>query len=191
MVNTFELIEWLGIPIRTNANGSATEFFAPVKSPLAHSTNENKHNKLKRLLDGYDEVEKKLNYRFRDKSFLLQAFSHESFTGNDICPNYDSLDFVGDGIINYVLCRHLFRDPRRFSADEIEFFTRLLKSNSCFATVSIRHEIYKYIRLTDTKMCSDVKFFAKFIQKNQCRPINDVCQGIIIIYRLKKLLIEL
>lgn len=174
MVNTFELIEWLGIPIRTNTNGCATEFFAPVKSPLAYSTDKNKHDKLESILDGYEHIEKKLNYTFRDRSFMLQAFSHESFMANDICPNYDSLDFVGDGIINYVLCRHLFRESRRFSADEIEFFTNLLKSNSCFATVSIRHEIHKYIRVMDTKLHGSLASFVKFIQKNQCNPINDV-----------------
>lgn len=185
MVNTFELIEWLGIPIRTNANGSAMEFFAPIKSPLSYSTNENKHKKLENLIDGYDEVEKKLNYTFRDKSFLLQAFSHESFAANDICPNYDSLDFIGDGIINYVLCRHLFRDSRRFSAHEMEFFTNLLKSNSCFATVSVRHGLHKFIRITDTKIHSTLASFVKFIQKNQCKPLNDVSQAIIITNRLK------
>lgn len=174
MVNTFELIEWLDIPIRTNANGSATDFFAPVKSPLAYSTDENKHIKLESLLVGYDNVEKKLNYTFRDKSFMLQAFSHESFAANDICPNYHSLDFVGDGIMNYVLCRHLFRDLRRLSAHELETFMSLLRSNSCLATVSIRHEIYKYIRLSDTKVRGSLSSFVKFVQKNQCKPIDDV-----------------
>lgn len=185
MVNTFELIEWLGTPIRTNANGCATEFFAPVKSPLAYSTAANKHGKLESLLDGYDDVEKKLNYTFRDKSFLLQAFSHKSFTANDICPQYDSLDFVGDGIINYLLCRHLFRDSRRFSAHEIDFFTRLLKSNACFAIVSIRHDIHKYIRLTDTKIHNNLGSFVKLIQKNRCKPMNDVSEAICSSFSLK------
>lgn len=189
MINTFELIEWLGIPIRTNTNGVATEFFAPVKSPLAYSTDENKHGKLENLLRGYEDVEKKLNYTFRDKSFLLQAFSHKSFTANDICPQFDSLDFVGDGVMNYLLCRHFFRDSRRFSAHEIDFFTRLLKSNACFAIISIRHEIYKYIRLTDTKIHNSLASFVKFIQKNQCKPMNDVSQDIVH-SRFRKPLIE-
>nr|ACZ26274.1 dicer-1-like protein [Mayetiola destructor] len=127
------------------------------------------------LLDGYEQIEKKLNYTFRDKSFMLQAFSHESFTANDICPNYDSLDFVGDGIINYLLCRHLFREAGgQFSANEIEFFTNTLKSNCCFATVSIRHGIHNFFRLMDTKLNGSLASFVKFVQKNQCQPINDV-----------------
>lgn len=177
MINTFELIEWLGIPIRTNTNESIMEFFAPIKSPLAHSTDANKHKKLASLLDGYEAIEKKLNYTFCDKSLMLQAFSHESFTANDICPNYNSLDFVGDGIMNYLLCRHLIRDFRRFSAYEIGFFTNLLRSNTCFATVSIRHEIYKYIRYMDTGIHNSLGSFVTFIKKNQCRPLNDVSQA--------------
>lgn len=171
MLNTFEFIEWLGIPIRTD-NKTPLNFFAAPKSPASHSPDE--HCKLNRLLDGYDTVEKMLLYNFCDKTYLLQAFSHESFSSNDICPNYKSLDFVGDAILNYIIVRHLFRDPRFFSAIELKHITNLLISNSNYATVSMRHQLHKYLRHTVPSIRSDIARFAVLFQRNRGKPIDDV-----------------
>lgn len=174
MLNAFEFIQWLGIPIRTNEDDSMPNFFAKPKSPLKHPDSDECHQKLNKLVDGYDAIEQVLRYNFRDKSYLLQSFSHESFTTNDICSHYKSLDFTGDAILNYILVRHLFRDPRNFSANQLESLVQLLISNSNFAVVSVRHQLHKYLRYTLPSLRDDITSFVTFIQRNRCKPIDDV-----------------
>lgn len=47
------------------------------------------HNSiLNRLLEGYDTLEQKIGYEFRDKSYLLQAFTHASYHYNTVTDCY-------------------------------------------------------------------------------------------------------
>lgn len=43
---------------------------------------------LNRLLEGFSEFEAKINYTFRDRSYLLQAFTHASYHYNFITDCY-------------------------------------------------------------------------------------------------------
>ena len=54
------------------------------------------------------EVEKKCKYRFRNKKYLEQAFSHRSITSQPR-ENYERLEFLGDALIDIVISRELMR----------------------------------------------------------------------------------
>lgn len=43
---------------------------------------------LEHLLEGFDALEEKINYKFRDRSYLLQAFTHASYHYNTITDCY-------------------------------------------------------------------------------------------------------
>ena len=55
------------------------------------------------------EVEKKCKYRFRNKRYLEQAFSHRSISSQPR-ENYERLEFLGDAVIDIVLSRELMRE---------------------------------------------------------------------------------
>jgi len=57
-------------------------------SPLLLSNVPNATEVLDFQLDGYDEFEKHINYRFNDRSYLLQAFTHASYHYNNITDCY-------------------------------------------------------------------------------------------------------
>ena len=54
-----------------------------------------------------DEFEKKINYKFKNKSLINLAFTHSSFK-NKKNKNYERLEFLGDRVLSLVISEHLF-----------------------------------------------------------------------------------
>lgn len=171
MQNTLALIQWLGVPLFSNSTNYA---LSQPESPILGEDNNETKRRLNQILDGYDTLEKKLNYDFRNKAFLLQAVTHESFTTNDITPDYRGLDFAGDAVLNYIIVRHVFRQPQYFDADELQNISSLLQGNSSLATVSVRNEFYKFLRYTAPDIRDSINSFVAFLRRNHFRPVDDV-----------------
>ena len=59
------------------------------------------------------ELEKKLNYKFRDPALLNEALSHSSYANEHRSAGLRSnerLEFLGDSILGMVVAEHLFRN---------------------------------------------------------------------------------
>ena len=54
-----------------------------------------------------DEFEKKINYKFKNKSLINLAFTHSSFK-NKKNTNYERLEFLGDRILSLIISEYLF-----------------------------------------------------------------------------------
>ena len=68
--------------------------------------------KLKNILKpsvSLSPIEKKINYLFHNRDYLVQAFTHKS-----ISPlprkNYERLEFLGDAVIDIIISRELMRE---------------------------------------------------------------------------------
>lgn len=166
MQNTLAFIHWLGVPVLLNSDKQ--------KSPAVDKSDAEKQRKLDHLLNGYDDFERKINYKFQNKAYLLQSVSHESFDSNDVTPSYKGLDFIGDAILNYVIVRYLFRQSNQLAADDLKNMSWLLYCNSSLATVSVRNKLHKYLRYTLPGIRDSISYFETFLQRNQFKPINDV-----------------
>ena len=68
--------------------------------------------KLKNILKSDDHlspVEKKINYLFHNREYLVQAFTHKSITSSPR-KNYERLEFLGDTVIDIIISRELMRE---------------------------------------------------------------------------------
>ena len=68
--------------------------------------------KLKNILktdDYLSPVEKKINYLFHNREYLVQAFTHKSITPSPR-KNYERLEFLGDTVIDLIVSRELMRE---------------------------------------------------------------------------------
>ncbi|XP_038220360.1 endoribonuclease Dcr-1 [Zerene cesonia] len=101
---------------------------------------------LEQMLSGYEELERTLQYRFRDRSLLLQALTHASHQKNRLTDCYQRLEFLGDAILDYLITRHLYEDARRHSPGALTDLRSALVNNTIFATLAARHGFHKYFR---------------------------------------------
>jgi len=50
-------------------------------------------------LEGISDLERRLGYKFRDPSYLLQAITHASYSSNRATDCYQRLEFLGDAVL--------------------------------------------------------------------------------------------
>lgn len=139
---------WLGIrvlPCLEGGDGSRYGHWALPKSPLLLHASE-PQRRLERLLDGYDAFEASIGYQFRDRSYLLQAMTHASYTANRLTDCYQRLEFLGDAVLDYLITRHLYEDPRQHSPGALTDLRSALVNNTIFASLAVRHGFHKYFR---------------------------------------------
>ncbi|XP_045525418.1 endoribonuclease Dcr-1 [Pieris brassicae] len=145
---------WTGRPVgslrpyRDAAGKWVQPVFGELKAPPSPLLRyiEDPEGELEQMLSGYEELEKTLQYRFRDRSLLLQALTHASHQKNRLTDCYQRLEFLGDAILDYLITRHLYEDPRRHSPGALTDLRSALVNNTIFATLAARHGFHKYFR---------------------------------------------
>jgi len=139
---------WLGIrvlPISNETNQPTS--LSPPPTPMLDTpsiTEPERH--LQYLLDGYNKFEHMIGYVWRDKCYLLQAFSHASFYPNRLTDCYQRLEFLGDAVLDYLITRHLYQDPRLHSPGALTDLRSALVNNTIFACLAVRHQFHKFFK---------------------------------------------
>lgn len=119
--------------------------WSPPKSPLLQYA-PNYNDVLHVLLDGFSAFEDTIGYKFNDRSYLLQAMTHASYTPNRLSDCYQRLEFLGDAVLDYLITRHLYEDPRQHSPGALTDLRSALVNNTIFASLAVRHGFHKYFR---------------------------------------------
>ncbi|KAK9890121.1 hypothetical protein WA026_008931 [Henosepilachna vigintioctopunctata] len=136
---------WLGIRVLPKIDEHTYGEIELPHSPLLHHVQE-PEKELEILLDGYDAFEDHIGYKFVDRSYLLQALTHASYSPNKITDCYQRLEFLGDAVLDYLITRHLYEDPRMHSPGALTDLRSALVNNTIFASLAVRNGFHKYFR---------------------------------------------
>ncbi|KAI1287571.1 Endoribonuclease Dicer [Halotydeus destructor] len=98
-------------------------------------------------LDAFEE--KVLHYKFSDKAYLVQAFTHNSYYDNPLTDCYQRLEFLGDAVLDFLITRHLYEDNEQHSPGALTDLRSALVNNAFFASLAVKYNFNKYM-----KMCS-------------------------------------
>jgi endoribonuclease Dicer len=150
-------------------NGRATQtiygHWRPPKSPLMHCVPK-AESTLERLLDGFDQFERDLDYTFNDRSYLLQAMTHASYSPNRLTDCYQRLEFLGDAVLDYLITRHLYEDRRLHSPGALTDLRSALVNNTIFASLAVRHGFHKYFRHLSPALNEVIDRFVRIQHEN-------------------------
>ncbi|KAH8316048.1 hypothetical protein KR074_010518 [Drosophila pseudoananassae] len=152
---------------KSDAEGMVTVYGAwpTPRSPLLHFA-PNAAGELDQLLSGFEEFEASLGYRFRDRSYLLQAMTHASYTPNRLTDCYQRLEFLGDAVLDYLITRHLYEDPRQHSPGALTDLRSALVNNTIFASLAVRHGFHKFFRHLSPGLNDVIDRFVRIQQEN-------------------------
>ncbi|CAN7080952.1 hypothetical protein Bca4012_079690 [Brassica carinata] len=89
-------------------------------------------------------VEKILNYKFKDKSLLLQAFTDATFDEN--CVSYERLEFLGDTVLNMVITKYLYNRYRDCSPGLLTNLRAVNVDTEKLARVAVKHNLHRCLR---------------------------------------------
>uniref|UniRef100_A0ABI7YL95 ribonuclease III n=1 Tax=Felis catus TaxID=9685 RepID=A0ABI7YL95_FELCA len=144
---------------------------------------------LNHLISGFENFEKKINYRFKNKAYLLQAFTHASYHYNTITDCYQRLEFLGDAILDYLITKHLYEDPRQHSPGVLTDLRSALVNNTIFASLAVKYDYHKYFKAVSPELFHVIDDFVQFqLEKNEmqgmdseisCKAAGNVC-GILV-----------
>lgn len=96
----------------------------------------------------FKEIEKKLGYKFKDKRFLLTAFTHSSFANNKNIKSNERLEFLGDTVLNSCTTFFLFENFLE-AEGELSKVRAYLVSSQNIAHYVDKMEILNYLRSTN------------------------------------------
>ena len=103
------LMTWLGLEVLPKDDqGRPLSLQSPPSPLIATPAISSPERHLSYLLDGFSKFEHMIGYVWRDKAYLLQAFSHASFYPNRLTDCYQRLEFLGDAVLDYLITRHLY-----------------------------------------------------------------------------------
>lgn len=150
-------------------------YWAAPKSPLLHYA-PSPYDALDLLLDGYSEFEAHIGYQFQDRSYLLQAMTHASYSPNRLTDCYQRLEFLGDAVLDYLITRHLYEDPRQHSPGALTDLRSALVNNTIFASLAVRHGFHKYFRQLSPGLNDVIDRFVR-IQHENGHSISEEVSG--------------
>lgn len=156
---------WLGIRVLPQLeDGTYGEIKLP-SSPLSnHKIYPTKD--LNILLDGYDKFEEHIGYKFRDRSYLLQALTHASFSPNTLTDCYQRLEFLGDAVLDYLITRHLYEDSRMHSPGALTDLRSALVNNTIFASLAVRNGFHRYFKNLSPSLNEVVEKFVRLQEES-------------------------
>jgi len=124
-------------------------YLRPPEIGLEHTELVN-NKKLKIKLKYLSGFERKIGYTFKNKLYLLQAFTHASYTYNIWTDCYQRLEFLGDAVLDYLITSYLFKDKRQHSPGALTDLRSALVNNTIFASLAVRNNFHKYFLVSKT-----------------------------------------
>uniref|UniRef100_A0A3B4XV80 ribonuclease III n=1 Tax=Seriola lalandi dorsalis TaxID=1841481 RepID=A0A3B4XV80_SERLL len=128
---------------------------------------------LNHLISGFKNFERKINYTFQNKAYLLQAFTHASYHYNTITDCYQRLEFLGDAILDYLITKHLYEDPRQHSPGVLTDLRSALVNNTIFASLAVKYDYHKYFKAISPELFHVIDDFVQFqLEKNEMQGMD-------------------
>ena len=97
----------------------------------------------------FEELEKKIGYKFNNKTLLKNALTHKTyaFEANIPLEYNERLEFLGDSILNFVVAEQLYKSNKYFSEGELTRRRAIGVNNKFLAKKAKELNIGKYILL--------------------------------------------
>ncbi|ADO44651.1 ribonuclease III [Hydrogenobacter thermophilus TK-6] len=99
----------------------------------------------------YKELEEKLGYTFRDKKLLEQALTHKSYAVEKGVKSYETLEFLGDALINLFVVDILLQEFPQAKEGQLAPMKAFFVSEEFLHQLAQELELEKYLLLGGKK----------------------------------------
>ncbi|XP_046627604.1 endoribonuclease Dicer isoform X1 [Neodiprion virginianus] len=136
------------------------------KNPLIGDGNPNMH------MAWASTLEERIGYKFQNRGFLLQAFSHSSYSPNVTTASYERLEFLGDAILDFLITAYIFENFDNLSPGQLTDLRSALVNNITFACLAVRYGLHTYLLAYSPLLIDMVDKFVAF-QEQREHAIDD------------------
>ncbi|KFM74329.1 Endoribonuclease Dicer, partial [Stegodyphus mimosarum] len=167
-----QFMNWLGLnPLTKNVDISDKDFISwpPVTpDPLITSemSSEFLQQRLSHLTSGFDRFEDIIKYKFNNVAYLLQAFTHCSYSYNEITDCYQKLRFLGSTVLDYIITRQLFEDCNDHFSEILSDHRSTLISDEFFASLAVRYKYHEFLKMLSPWYFKLLNCYLELLQKS-------------------------
>ena len=141
LVGGLHFLRFLGLPLGSEDSGPFLRRFDLSYDPLVADCGAAVEDVLQKHLDEMGRVERILGYKFRNCLYLLEALTHRSYRGNPITRSYERLEFLGDAVVDFLVCRFILTNNPRLSPGQMISVRSALVSNDRFAQITVNTKL--------------------------------------------------
>ena len=105
-------------------------------------------------------LEKICKYRFKNRQYLIQAFTHRSIS-NQPRQNYERLEFLGDAVIDIVVSRELMREFPEGDEGILTLTRSALVQKTFLATMGQLLKLLDFVQIESTVDLKEEKIAVK------------------------------
>lgn len=106
------------------------------------------------------EFERTIGYTFKNRAYLVQAFTHSSFLSNCITDCYQRLEFLGDAVLDFLITQHIYSDEKMHSPGALTDLRTALVNNALFAAFAVHYQFDKYLKRQSPDLSRVINEFA-------------------------------
>lgn len=119
------------------------------------------------FLKNHTRIEKILGYKFRDRTYLLQALTHASYPTNRITGSYQQLEFLGDAVLDFLVSSYIYEQNPTMSPGQLTDLRSALVNNVTLACLLVRHGLHLYILAESASFSDTVNKFVAFQEQHK------------------------
>jgi len=112
----------------------------------------------------FDAIEEKLHYHFKNRLYLVEAFTHASYT-TVITHNYERLEFLGDATLDWILIRFFFLTYPTATAAELSELRQAAVNNESLARLSIGLGYHYYLMHHSLNLQNEINLYIDMLGK--------------------------
>jgi len=99
------------------------------------------------LKNNIERIERIIDYRFKNKSLLVEALTHSSFANENSSKSYERLEFLGDSLLEYIVSDYIYVNFPELPEGKLTKLRATLVQEKTLANILTKLGISKFILL--------------------------------------------
>lgn len=166
-LGALRFMAWIGVNPFLDGETEFENWPPPPPNPIVCEPGPLIHQRLEFLTNGFDRFEKAIGYTFKNKAYLLQAFTHPSYSDNEITDCYQRLEFLGDSVLDYLITRQLYEDPTGHSPGKLTDLRSALVNNIYFASLAVSYKYHDFLKMMSPGLFRLTNHFIEVLRESE------------------------
>lgn len=107
------------------------------------------------------EVEEKINYKFKNPDFLIEAFTHSSYANERHVRSNEQMEFLGDAVLGLIVSKYLFDHYRNQNEGIYSQAKAMTVSTNSLSQAACELGLPEYLILGQSQKNSNIMSFNK------------------------------
>ncbi|CAL8072085.1 unnamed protein product [Orchesella dallaii] len=155
------IMEWLGLRA-PKLDGSVSCYSRSTMLMPIESEEVIRKPKKQNIIMFLEDLEKVIQYKFKNPWLAVEALTHPTFIGNRETPCYERLEFVGDAVLDFLVTNYICTETKLTDPGKITDLRAALVNNVTFASLAVRYGLQTYLKYNSKTLADYISKFKAY-----------------------------